>query len=339
MENKRIEEITNELKNDIIKCNDKNTLENIRIKYLGKKGLITGLLKQLGELSPEQRKEFGKAVNILKEEALKIIENKKEELFKREKEELYKKESIDVTLGGYSLFSGNLHPLTKVCKNIIEIFLGLGFSVETGPELELDKYNFKDLNFPDNHPARDMHDTFYINNSILMRTHTSPVQIRAMKKSKPPLKFIVPGKVFRCDSDLSHSPVFHQVEGFWVDEKVTFADLKGILTIFLRKLFEKNLNLRFRPSFFPFTEPSAEVDIECVLCNGNGCNVCKKTGWLEILGCGMIHTNVLKAVNYDTEKYQGFAFGLGIERITMLKHSINNIRLFYENDIRFLKQF
>lgn len=331
--------IFDEATSDIMRTKSEQELENCRIKYLGKKGIVTELLKSLGTLPFEQRKESGKYINQLKEKVTKLLDEKKSVLAQQEKEKQYQEQAVDITLPGVPMMQGGVHPLTQTLQEITQIFLGLGFSVETGPEVELDKFNFEDLNFPNNHPARDMHDTFYITDSLLLRTHTSPVQIRAMQKNKPPLKFIAPGKVFRCDSDLTHSPIFNQVEGFWVDDSVSFADLKGILSIFLKKLFNKEFSLRFRPSFFPFTEPSAEVDIQCVMCSGKGCSVCKNSGWLEILGCGMIHPNVLKSAGYESGKYQGFAFGLGVERIAMLKHSINNIRLFYENDIRFLKQF
>lgn len=334
-----IPKIKSEIEIQLNEVNLLNDLENIRIKYLGKKGIITSLLKTIGQLPVEDRKSAGAEINVLKKYVIDLIDKRKIIIDNIEKEKKYLLEAVDVTLPGQPLLKGSIHPLTKTLNDIIHIFNGMGFSIESGPEIEIDKYNFEYLNFPDNHPARDMHDTFYINNELLLRTHTSPVQIRAMSKSKPPLKFIVPGKVFRCDSDLTHSPIFYQLEGFWVDDKVTFADLKELLKKFLTKLFRKNLNLRFRPSFFPFTEPSAEVDIECILCSGKGCQVCKKTGWLEILGCGMIDPEVFKSVKYDTNIYQGFAFGLGIDRIAMLKHGIDNIRLLYENDIRFLNQF
>jgi phenylalanyl-tRNA synthetase alpha chain len=322
-----IPKIRNEVTTEIENSKSADDLENLRIKYLGKKGIITSLLKTIGQLPVDKRKSAGAEINVLKNEVSEKIEEKKSFIKNIEKEKQYLKEAVDVSLPGQPLLKGSLHPLTKTLNDIVHIFNGMGFSIETGPEIEIDKFNFEFLNFPDNHPARDMHDTFYINDELLLRTHTSP------------LKFIVPGKVFRCDSDLTHSPIFFQLEGFWVDENVTFADLKELLKKFLRKLFRKNLNLRFRPSFFPFTEPSAEVDIECILCSGAGCQVCKNTGWLEILGCGMIDPEVFKSVNYDIEKYQGFAFGLGIDRIAMLKHGIDNIRLLYENDIRFLNQF
>lgn len=334
-----IPKLESEVHGQIKELNTGEQIEEFRIKYLGKKGLVTAMLKTIGQLDPSERKKAGSKINDFKNLVVQLLENRKNIISQKEKEEKYLKEAIDVSLPGEPIMQGSLHPLTQTLNDIIHIFNGMGFSIESGPEIEIDKYNFEYLNFPENHPARDMHDTFYINDELLLRTHTSPVQIRAMAKSKPPLKFIVPGKVFRCDSDLTHSPIFYQLEGFWVDENVTFADLKELLKKFLGQLFRKNLNLRFRPSFFPFTEPSAEVDIECILCSGKGCNVCKKSGWLEILGCGMIDPEVFKSVNYDNNKYQGFAFGLGIDRIAMLKHSIDNIRLLYENDIRFLQQF
>ena len=313
-------------------------LEEVRVHYLGRKGLFTSLLRQLGQVSAEDRPRLGKLANEIKEELEQKFNAKKSELASSETGAAVGRD--DLSLSGRLAPFGRLHPVTQIMDEVCSIFVDLGFAVAEGPDVELDYYNFEALNIPQHHPARDMHDTFYINDSILLRTHTSPMQIRAMEMKKPPLRMIAPGKVYRCDSDITHTPMFHQVEGFLVDHKVSFADLKGVLTVFCQKMFDqKDIRLRFRPSFFPFTEPSAEVDIGCVICRGNGCRVCKQTGWLEILGAGMIDPQVFKMVDYDPEEFSGFAFGLGIERIAMLKYGIDDIRLFYENDLRFLNQF
>ena len=313
-------------------------LEEQRVRYLGRKGLFTGLLRQLGEVSAEDRPRLGKLANRIKEELDQQFSIRKSELSETDASAAAGRG--DLSLPGRFTPGGRLHPVTQIMDEVCAIFIGLGFAVAEGPDVELDYYNFEALNIPKHHPARDMHDTFYISDSVLLRTHTSPMQIRAMEKAKPPLRIIAPGKVYRCDSDITHTPMFHQVEGFLVDRKVSFADLKGVLTVFCQKIFDQDdIRLRFRPSFFPFTEPSAEVDIGCVICRGEGCRVCKQTGWLEILGAGMIDPEVLKMVDYDPEEYTGFAFGLGIERIAMLKYGIDDIRLFYENDLRFLNQF
>jgi len=313
-------------------------LEEVRVRYLGRKGLFTSLLRQLGQVSAEERPRLGKLANEIKEELEQKFSVRKFELAAGDTGAAQGRD--DLSLPGRQVPFGRLHPVTQIMDEVCSIFVGLGFAVAEGPDVELDYYNFEALNIPQHHPARDMHDTFYINDSILLRTHTSPMQIRAMEKEKPPLRIIAPGKVYRCDSDITHTPMFHQVEGFLVDRKVSFADLKGVLTVFCQKMFnQEDIRLRFRPSFFPFTEPSAEVDIGCVICRGDGCRVCKQTGWLEILGAGMIDPEVFKMVHYDPEEFSGFAFGLGIERIAMLKYGIDDIRLFYENDLRFLKQF
>jgi phenylalanyl-tRNA synthetase alpha chain len=313
-------------------------LEELRVRYLGRKGLLTGLLRQLGQVSTEDRPRLGKLANQIKEDLDLKFTARKSEFTGSDAADVCLRE--DLSLPGRVAPFGRLHPLTQIMDEVCSIFVDLGFAVAEGPDVELDYYNFEALNIPKHHPARDMHDTFYINDSILLRTHTSPMQIRAMEKEKPPLRIIAPGKVYRCDSDITHTPMFHQVEGFLVDHKVSFADLKGVLTVFCQKMFDQSdIRLRFRPSFFPFTEPSAEVDIGCVICRGDGCRVCKQTGWLEILGAGMIDPEVLKMVDYDPEEFSGFAFGLGIERIAMLRYGINDIRLFYENDLRFLNQF
>jgi len=313
-------------------------LESFRIKYLGRKGLFTGLMRQLGQVPAEERPRLGKLANDVKLEI--------EEQFKVREAALEagsggkpSKAGIDLSLPGRTVPFGKTHPVTQIMEEVCGIFLGLGFAVAEGPDVENDFYNFEALNIPKHHPARAMHDTFYVSDSVLLRTHTSPMQIRAMEKQSPPLRIIAPGKVYRCDSDITHTPMFHQVEGFLVDRKVSFADLKGVLSIFIAKIFDEKTPIRFRPSFFPFTEPSAEVDIGCVMCGGKGCRVCKQTGWLEILGAGLIDPEVFKKVHYDPDQYSGFAFGIGIERLAMLKYGINDIRLYYENDLRFLKQF
>jgi len=317
---------------------DENQLESFRVDYLGRNGQISTVMKKLGSVAKDDRPRLGQLANTIKKELDAAFKQKQIDisLSKATGEDTG---SIDLSLPGRRPQSGKLHPITQIMEEVCSIFEGMGFSIAEGPDVELDHYNFEALNIPAHHPARDMHDTFYISDSTLLRTHTSPMQARIMEQQDPPLRVIAPGKVYRCDSDITHTPMFHQVEGFLVDEKVSFADLKGVLTVFLQKVFEKELPLRFRPSFFPFTEPSAEVDIECVMCSGAGCRVCKKTGWLEILGSGMIDPEVFKMVGYDPEKYSGFAFGLGIERIAMLKYGINDIRLYFENDLRFLSQF
>jgi phenylalanyl-tRNA synthetase alpha chain len=315
---------------------DQAGLAQFKAKYLGKKGVVTEMFASLKDAA--DKKEAGRRVNELKTFT-------EREFSRRERELLDSKKSlelkgIDVTLPAYRVAKGTLHPITKVMEEIKSVFMAMGFSVEEGPDVEEDYYNFTALNFPSEHPARDMHDTFHIDDKHLLRTHTSPIQIRTMEKYPPPLKVIAPGRVYRRDAmDATHSTVFHQVEGFMVDTNIRFSDLKGVLDLFTKELFGADLKTRFRPSFFPFTEPSAEVDVQCVNCHGKGCGVCKNTGWLEILGSGMIHPNVLRAVRIDPEKYSGFAFGCGVERIAMLKYGIDDMRLFFENDTRFLKQF
>jgi phenylalanyl-tRNA synthetase alpha chain len=314
-------------------------LQTIRVQVLGKKGSLTDIMKGMRDLSVEERPAIGSLVNTFKDAFEQTYAQRQAHLDELEISTRLNRETIDVTLPGRKSPSGSLHPVSLVTDDIVDIFSRLGFSVEEGPEIEKDFYNFEALNIPKDHPARDMQDTFYINDDLVLRTHTSPVQIRTMLKQPPPIRIIAPGTVYRRDSDLTHSPMFHQIEGFLVDERVTFGDLKGILTHFLNEYFGAGLQVRFRPSFFPFTEPSAEVDIACVICRGSGCRVCGGTGWLEILGCGMIDPEVFAAVNYDPTKYSGFAFGMGLERIAMLKYGVNDLRLFFENDIRFLKQF
>jgi len=335
----RLRQLQQDALSALKQADDLNVLQNVRVKILGKKGSLTEVMKGMRDLSAEERPIIGTLVNTLKD----LFENsfiaRQLELQQRDVAARLVNEKIDVTLPGRKTASGNLHPVTLVTNEVVEIFSRLGFAVAEGPDIEQDFYNFEALNIPKDHPARDMQDTFYINNDQVLRTHTSPVQIRTMLKNQPPVRIIAPGTVYRRDSDITHSPMFHQVEGFLVDDKVTFGDLKGVLTHFLNEYFGQGHKVRFRPSFFPFTEPSAEVDIECVICGGKGCRVCGKTGWLEILGCGMIDPEVFRSVNYDAEKYSGFAFGMGLERMAMLKYGVNDLRLFFDNDLRFLKQF
>lgn len=323
--------------NDI---NDLFELDTIRVQYLGKKGELTALMKQMGTLAPEERPAFGAKVNEAKQAVQRAINEKKNALDTAALNARLANEKIDVTLPGRASNIGNAHPVKRTLRRIEEYFTKLGFVVAEGPEVEEDFYNFEALNIPAHHPARAMHDTFYFPDGDLLRTHTSPVQIRVMEQQEPPLRIIAPGRVYRCDSDITHTPMFHQVEGLLVDKQASFSALKGLLIDFLRAFFENNnLQVRFRPSYFPFTEPSAEVDIQCVMCHGEGCRVCKQTGWLEVLGCGMVHPNVLRSVKLDPEEYKGFAFGMGVERLTMLRYGVNDLRLFFENDLRFLKQF
>ena len=315
-------------------------LDQIRVNYLGKKGELTALLKTLGQLPGNERKAAGQEINLAKQDVQTAIEARKSELEKAKLEAQLASETIDVTLPGRGQQSGGLHPVTRTLQRIESLFSQLGFSVETGPEIEDDFHNFEALNIPSHHPARAMHDTFYFNANTLLRTHTSPVQVRHMETDAPPLRIIAPGRVYRCDSDLTHTPMFHQVEGLLVDENVSFADLMGTLDVFLKLFFENDeLQTRFRPSYFPFTEPSSEVDIQCVMCKGEGCRVCGHTGWLEVLGCGMVHPKVFESAGIDNEKYVGYAFGMGVERLAMLRYGVNDLRLFFENDLKFLQQF
>jgi phenylalanyl-tRNA synthetase alpha chain len=311
-------------------------VESLSVKYLGRKGLVTLYLRGLSDLPVEERPQAGKRANEVKV----ALENAVAEARKAcDAMAESSDDGIDVTLPGRTVSPGRLHPLTQITQEICGIFTKLGFSIVEGPEIESDYYNFEALNIPKHHPARDMQDTFYISENTVLRTHTSPTQPRVMEKQAPPVRIIAPGKVYRCDSDITHTPMFHQVEGLLVDEDVSFGDLKGILTTFVHQMFDTETSLRFRPSFFPFTEPSAEVDIRCVICRGKGCRVCSQTGWLEVLGAGMVHPAVFENVGYDTKKYTGFAFGMGVERITMLKYGIDDIRKYFENDFRFLRQF
>jgi len=335
----RVKQLQQEAISALHRADDLIALQDVRVKILGKKGSLTEVMKGMRDLSADERPAIGALVNTFKDQFESSFLARQLELQKRDIAAKLASEKIDVTLPGRKTVSGSLHPVTLVTNQVVEIFSRLGFAVAEGPEIEEDFYNFEALNIPKDHPARDMQDTFYISDDRVLRTHTSPVQIRTMVKHKPPIRIIAPGTVYRRDSDLTHSPMFHQVEGFLVDNRVTFADLKGVLTQFLNEFFGRGHSVRFRPSFFPFTEPSAEVDIECVICGGKGCRVCGKTGWIEILGCGMIDPEVFKSVDYDVEKYSGFAFGVGLERIAMLKYGVNDLRLFFDNDLRFLKQF
>lgn len=314
-------------------------LQDLRVKYLGKKGALTAIMKGLGVLPPEERPIAGQLANSVKEQVETRLEDTLLKIRDANKAARLQSERLDVTLPGRRHLKGTKHPISLVVEEISEIFAGLGFQVAEGPEIELDFYNFEALNFPKDHPARDMQDTFFVDENILLRTHTSPVQVRTMLKHAPPVRIISPGTVYRCDSDATHSPMFHQIEGFMVDKGVTFGDLKGVLTIFVNQYFGQGTGVRLRPSFFPFTEPSAEVDIACVMCKGKGCRICKNTGWLEILGAGMIDPEVYRHVGYDAEAVSGFAFGMGIERVAMLKYGIGDMRFLFENDMRFLSQF
>lgn len=315
-------------------------LEQLRVDYLGKKGSITGLLKTLGSLSADERPKAGALINAVKQEVTEVINHRRASLETGALEAKLNAERIDVTLPGRNLDPGGLHPITRTIQRVEDFFSGMGFEVVEGPEIEDDYHNFEALNIPAHHPARAMHDTFYIDDSHVLRTHTSGVQVRTMESQEPPLRIICPGRVYRCDSDLTHSPMFHQIEGLLVDERSSFGDLKGLLEAFMRAFFEEeNLTVRFRPSYFPFTEPSAEVDIQCVKCHGEGCRVCSQTGWLEVLGCGMVNPRVFAMSGIDTERFTGFAFGLGVERLAMLRYGIGDLRLNFDNDLRFLSQF
>lgn len=335
-----LEKILSEALNQFAVTENAVELEQVKARFLGKDGHVTALLKGLGKLSSQERPVVGARINQIKQSIEKALQQKREALQYNLLQQKLKAESLDVTLPGRGMGYGGIHPVTRTLERIEVLFRSLGFSVASGPEIESDFYNFTALNIPENHPARAMHDTFYIDEKHVLRTHTSPVQIRYMENNDPPIRIIAPGRVYRCDSDMTHSPMFHQVEGLWIDENVSFSVLKEVLSDFMQCYFERDdLQVRFRPSFFPFTEPSAEMDIQCVQCNGKGCRVCSQTGWLEVLGSGMVHPNVLKHVNIDSEKYLGFAFGLGVERLAMLRYGVADLRLFYDGDLRFLKQF
>jgi phenylalanyl-tRNA synthetase alpha chain len=337
MTSHNIDQIKEAALTEIQQADTVEQIKSLSVKYLGRKGLVTLFLRNISSLPEDERPGAGKKANqvklILEEACQSAIE--RIESADRAKKDV----SIDVSLPGRPAPCGSLHPITRITRRICDVFSRMGFNVAEGPEVETDYYNFEALNIPKNHPARDMQDTFYVSENIVLRTHTSPIQVRFMETHTPPVRIVAPGKVYRCDSDLTHTPMFHQVEGLLVDEHVSFGDLKGILTAFVHEVFDEQTSLRFRPSFFPFTEPSAEVDILCVICRGKGCKVCSNTGWLEVLGCGMVHPAVFENVGYDTGRYSGFAFGMGVERIAMLKYGINDIRLYYEGDMRFLRQF
>ncbi len=337
MEN--LSSLTREALQLIANASDLDAIEQVRVDYLGKKGHMTSLLKSLGQLSADERPAAGAKINVAKEQIIQALSDKKGQLEAQRIAEQLSAQAVDVTQPGRGADMGGLHPVSRTLDRIIAIFSGAGYSVEEGPEIEDDFHNFEALNIPAHHPARAMHDTFYVDARHVLRTHTSPVQIRTMENRQPPIRIVCPGRVYRCDSDLTHTPMFHQVEGLVVDTNVSFADLKGTVDQFLKAFFEVDVPVRFRPSYFPFTEPSAEVDIQCTQCSGSGCRVCKNTGWLEIMGCGMVHPNVFRASGVDPEKYTGFAFGMGVERLAMLRYGINDLRLFFENDLNFLRQF
>ena len=323
----------------IKRCTDLDSLEKKRVEYLGKRGFVTLLLRSLSTYSASERRDRGALINVVKKRIGLLINTQRELLERLSIENQLQSEAVDVSLPGRSVDVGGIHPVTRTLERIQQFFCAVGYSVATGPEIEDDYHNFEALNIPPHHPARAMHDTFYVENNKVLRTHTSPVQVRAMYSQNPPIRIICPGKVFRCDSDLTHTPMFHQVEGLVVDESISFADLKGVVIQFLQSFFEVESKVRFRPSYFPFTEPSAEVDIQCSNCMGDSCRVCGYTGWLEVMGCGMVHPNVFKHCNVNTDRYTGFAFGMGVERLAMLRYGVNDLRLFFENELRFLKQF
>lgn len=332
-------EITENFSAEIAQADTSEALYNVKVKYLGKKGLISLMNKELASLSAEERPVVGAEIKKVRDHFESLHQSKEEELKSNELNTKLMKEKLDVTMPAMQYTKGSVHPVSMVCDEIVDIFTAMGYSVETGPEAELDYYNFEALNMPANHPARAMHDTFYLAENVVMRTHTSPVQVRTMESRKPPIKIIAPGRVYRSDYDLTHTPMFHQIEGLLIDENISFAHLKGTLSFLIKSLFGQDVPVRFRPSFFPFTEPSVEVDMGCTLCNNTGCRVCKNTGWLEILGSGMVAPEVLKMSNIDTDKYSGFAFGMGLERIAMIKYGIDDLRLFFDNHMKFLTQF
>ncbi|MGI6065531.1 MAG: phenylalanine--tRNA ligase subunit alpha [Bacillota bacterium] len=337
----KLNAIRNQAKKEMNQATSYGELNDLRVKYLGKKGELTAVLRGMGNLSPEERPQVGQAANQVRSDIEKILDVRGNELKEQQLLESLKKETIDITLPGQNIFVGRKHPITLVIDQIKEIFLGMGYTISEGPEIELDYYNFEALNIPPEHPARDMQDSFYISDEVLLRTHTSPVQVRTMEKTVPhiPVKIICPGKVYRRDDDATHSPMFHQVEGLVIDKGISMGDLKGTLLTFARQMFGEDRQIRLRPSYFPFTEPSAEVDISCMMCGGEGCRVCSHTGWLEILGSGMVHPRVLEMSGYNPDEVSGFAFGLGVERVALLKYGIDDMRLLFENDLRFLTQF
>jgi phenylalanyl-tRNA synthetase alpha chain len=324
---------------DIADANNSKDLEGVRVQLLGKQGSVTAQLKTIGALAPEDRSAFGAAVNRVRVALTTALESRSVAIAEVERQADIESQRVDVTLPGRGVAPGGLHPVTRTLRKIERIFLRAGFSIAYGPEIEDDFHNFEALNIPKNHPARAMHDTFYIDPETVLRTHTSPVQVRYLEDHSPPVNIIAPGRVYRCDSDVTHTPMFHQLEGLAVDTDISFGDLKGILIFFLQEFFERDLPVRFRPSFFPFTEPSAEVDMGCVFCDGAGCRICGQSGWLEVLGCGMVHPEVFTQVGIDNERYTGYAFGLGIERLAMLRYGVNDLRVFFENETSFLRQF
>jgi phenylalanyl-tRNA synthetase alpha chain len=333
---KTIDQICEDALREIGTAKSKESFNAVSLKYLSRKGIVTLFLRSISQLPPEERPKAGEKANETKRILEKAVGDAIKSLDAGESDS---DNFIDISLPGRSALPGSLHPITQITRQICDIFTRMGFEIAEGPEVESDYYNFEALNIPKYHPARDMQDTFYVSDNIVLRTHTSPIQVRVMEKRKPPVKIIAPGKVYRSDSDITHTPMFHQVEGLMVGENISFGNLKGILTNFVHLMFDEKTSLRFRPSFFPFTEPSAEVDILCVMCRGKGCRVCSQTGWLEVLGAGMVHPAVFENVGYDTSRITGFAFGMGVERITMLKYGIDDIRKFFENDLRFLRQF
>ncbi len=336
----KLKKLKKEIQQAFAGVEDLEELEKLRVKYLGQKGEVQEIFGQIGEVEPEMRPEIGKKTNELQEQAAKLHQKEKKRLEKKEKKQKMKKEKIDVTLPGTKPEMGYAHPLTRGMEEIKEVFLGLGFSIAEGPEIETEYYNFEALNIPENHPARDLQDTLYIDDKHLLRTHTSPVQVRTMENQRPPIRILAPGRVYRSDElDASHSPVFHQIEGLVVAEDISFSDLKGTIRSFVSEIYGEERDIRFRPSYFPFTEPSAEVDVSCIVCEGEGCSLCSRSGWLEVMGAGMVHPNVLEMSGYNPEVFSGFAFGMGWDRIAMLKYGIHDIRVLFENDRRFLHQF
>ncbi|MGA1207778.1 MAG: phenylalanine--tRNA ligase subunit alpha [Litorivicinaceae bacterium] len=338
-----MEELQEILRTALVSVEQADTLQRldaVRVDLLGKKGQISQLMKGLGRLSAEDRPEAGARINVVRDQVTAAIEAKKQALDDAADAALLAREAVDVTLPSRpAQYPGGYHPVTRTLERLNALFASLGYTVATGPEIEDDWHNFEALNIPAHHPARAMHDTFYFEDGRVLRTHTSPVQIRTMVSQTPPIRIVAPGRVYRCDHDLTHTPMFHQIEGLVVDRDIRFSDLKGTIVTFLNRFFEQDLDVRFRPSYFPFTEPSAEVDVQCVMCAGEGCRVCKQTGWLEVMGCGMVHPKVFEHTGIDPEQYTGFAFGMGIERLAMLRYGIGDLRLFYENDIQFLNQF
>ncbi len=334
-----IERVVSEAQAAVSQVQDEAALDEVRVRYLGKKGELTALLKSLGSLDAEERPVVGAAINTAKEQVQALIATRKASLGAEQLAAIVEAEAVDVTLPGRRPAVGGLHPVTQALARAEEIFVGAGYEIFAGLEVEDDYHNFEALNIPKHHPARAMHDTFYFRDGMLLRTHTSPAQVRVMENQQPPIRVICPGRVYRRDNDLTHTPMFHQIEGLVIDRGISFADLKGTVTEFVQRFFEKDLELRFRPSYFPFTEPSAEVDVQCVHCLGSGCRVCSQTGWLEIMGCGLVHPNALKMSGIDSEEYSGFAFGMGGDRLAMLLYQVDDLRLFFENDLRFLRQF